>query len=274
MLFNTKKTLIIGHRGCRGLMPENTVPSFIKAIQLQVDAIELDVVITHDKKVLISHEPWLNHQICYDENGNELTEAQAEKVNLYLLDYEKIKKFDCGTKAHPEFAEQQKLKAEKPLLDEMIIQVKNYCKQHQLNMPFFCIEIKSDETLYGISQPEPDEFVALVMQVLKQHLNASQYLIQSFDLNILKAVDQKFPEVVLSALNETIEDASAFFTKLGFHTPCYSPYFGFINDEMMQYCKERKMEVLAWTVNNESEARKLKAIGVKGIITDYPDRIG
>lgn len=265
--------MIIGHRGCRGLMPENTFEGFLKAVDVGVDALELDVVITSDKKVLISHEPWLNHEICLDANGNEMNTAQASGLNLYLLSYEQIKKFDCGTKINPEFPEQKKMKATKPLLEDMLIQLKEYCSQKNIPLPVVCIEIKSDEKFYSKSQPPPDEFISLVMETVSKQLTSSQYLIQSFDMNILKILHEKYPEVTLSALNETVENTEMFFDKLGFITPYYSPYYIFVNESMIEFCSNHGIEILAWTVNNETDAALLKSKGVRGIITDYPDRI-
>lgn len=272
-MFEEKKMVSIGHRGCRGLMPENTIASFIRAIELNADALELDVVITGDKKVLISHEPWINSKICLDKNGNTIAPEIGEKINLYHLSYEEIKKFDCGLKIHPDFPEQHKLKAVKPLLDEMLLAVKEHCRMKNMSLPVFIVEIKSDEKEYDIRQPDPHEFVARVMETLSLHLTSSHYLIQSFDRNILKVVHEKYSEVMMSALNESVSNTSDFFKILEFLTPYYSPQFEFVNNETMRFCRERGIEVFAWTVNNKSDAAKLTSLGVKGIITDYPDRI-
>src|SRR3972149_2846181 len=77
-----KKTDIQGHRGCRGLMPENTIPGFIKAIELGVSTLEMDVVISKDKKVVVSHEPFLSHEICLTPEGEEIPEEEEKAYNL------------------------------------------------------------------------------------------------------------------------------------------------------------------------------------------------
>ena len=273
MIFPSDKTIIIGHRGCRGLIPENTIEGFLRAVDVGVDALELDVVITGDHQVLISHEPWLNNEICLDANGNEMSTAQATGINLFQLSYEQIKKFDCGLRVNPEFPEQKKMKATKPLLEDMLIQLKEYCSQKNIPLPVVCIEIKSDEKLYGKFQPQPDELVSLVVETVSKQLTSSQYLIQSFDLNILKILYEKYPEAKLSALNETVENTEMFFDKLGFITLYYSPYYIFIDESAIEFCSRHGIKILAWTVNNETDAALLKSKGVRGIITDYPDRI-
>ena len=111
---------IQGHRGCRGLLPENTLPAFIKAMELGVTTVEMDVAITKDKLVVVSHEPWMNHEICSDKNGNEINRADEMGYNIYQMNYDEVKQFDCGSKTHPRFLYQQKIKTYKPLLSEVI----------------------------------------------------------------------------------------------------------------------------------------------------------
>src|SRR5688572_30745143 len=74
-----------GHRGARGLFPENTIPGFLHAIDMGVTTIELDVVITKDKEVVVSHEPWMSASICLDSTGNEFPSKNEKKFNIYQL---------------------------------------------------------------------------------------------------------------------------------------------------------------------------------------------
>src|SRR6218665_3230775 len=76
-----------GHRGCRGLMPENTVPAMIKALQLGVNTLELDVVISEDKKVLVSHDTYMSAEIALRPDGTTMTTEEAKQVNLFRLPY-------------------------------------------------------------------------------------------------------------------------------------------------------------------------------------------
>ena len=92
-----------GHRGCRGLMPENTIPAFLKAIDLGVPVLELDVVISEDKKVVVSHEAYFNHIISTGPDGLEITKDNQKSHILYYLPYATIKKYDVGQKNHPSF---------------------------------------------------------------------------------------------------------------------------------------------------------------------------
>ena len=122
-LMNCNEPKIIdiqGHRGCRGLMPENTMEAFKKAIELGVQTLELDVVVSKDNTVIVSHEPFMNSVICLDINGLEIPKTDEEKYNLYQMTFDSIKQFDCGTKHHPRFPNQQKIKTYKPALSEVI----------------------------------------------------------------------------------------------------------------------------------------------------------
>src|SRR5688572_27304061 len=105
-----------GHRGCRGLMPENTIPAMIHALDLGVTTLEMDVVITKDKKVILSHEPWFGQEITTKPDGSFMKDREERKFNIYWMNYEETKAFDVGMKPHPRFPKQQKIKVTKPLL--------------------------------------------------------------------------------------------------------------------------------------------------------------
>ena len=115
---------IQGHRGCRGLMPENTIPAMITAIDLGVTTLELDVVVTKDKKVIVSHEPWFGRDITTKPDGSYMGEREEKRFNIYWMTYEQTRTFDVGIKPHPRFPQQQKMKVTKPLLTEVIDSVR------------------------------------------------------------------------------------------------------------------------------------------------------
>ncbi len=267
----TKNIIVQGHRGCRGLMPENTIPAFLHALKLGVFVLEMDVVITADRQVVVSHEPWLNHEICLNERGQEMDSTVGRNYNIFAHTYSELSQIDCGSKIHPRFPRQLKFKTHKPLLEDVLVACVNYCRENNLQAPRFNIELKSEEELYGIYQPFPKEFVELVMQVIQRHLTPKEYFLQSFDFNILRNIHDSFPEVSLATLTETVPSAQANFDSLGFITPIFSPYFVFVDDVMVHYCKMNNVALIPWTVNTVQDFLKLKHAGVDGIITDYPD---
>src|SRR5687767_8397177 len=109
-----------GHRGCRGLMPENTIAGMIHAFGMGVTTLELDVVITKDKQVVLSHEPWFGEDITTKPDGTYMGPREERTYNIYWMTYEQVKTFDVGMKPHPRFPQQQKIKAVKPLLKDLI----------------------------------------------------------------------------------------------------------------------------------------------------------
>src|SRR6186997_3269660 len=80
-----------GHRGCRGLMPENTIPAMLHALGLGVTTLEMDVVITKDKKVILSHDPWFAQEITTLPDGTYMGEREERKFNIYWMTYEEVK---------------------------------------------------------------------------------------------------------------------------------------------------------------------------------------
>ena len=153
---------IQGHRGCRGLYPENSLPAFSKAIALGVHTLELDVVISKDHKVVVSHEPYMNHEIALDVYGNAISQDNELNHNLYQMSYDNIKRYDCGSKVHPRFPEQKKLNVYKPLLEEVI----DLADELTNKTIRYNIEIKSLPEYDGIYSPPVEEFVQLVIEVI------------------------------------------------------------------------------------------------------------
>src|SRR5262245_50626096 len=98
LLAQTSSTFEIeGHRGARGWVPENTIPSFTKALEMGATTLELDVVISKDRKVVVSHDHWFSSVISLDKNGNRIPEDKQREHNLYQMDYAEIKLYDVGS---------------------------------------------------------------------------------------------------------------------------------------------------------------------------------
>lgn len=264
-----------GHRGCRGLMPENTIPAFLKALDLGVTTLELDVVISKDKQVVVSHEPYFNPEISLDPSGKAL--SKENKSNLYLLDYQIIKQYDCGSIGNPNFPEQQKIKVHKPLLSEVFEAVKKHCEQFKIKQPSFNIEIKSEEKEYDISQPQPSVFSELVYPIITKYVSPESITLQSFDFNVLKYWHQqiqnkKYKKIKLAALVANLNGIDKNLQDLGFIPDIYSPYFKLIDAEKVDYLHQKGIHVIPWTVNETNDMKNVRAMGVDGLITDYPNR--
>lgn len=268
---------IEGHRGARGLVPENTIPSFKKAIDLGAHVIELDVVISKDKQVVVSHDTYFNPEITTDPKGEFVT--KETQGNLYTLDYKEIKKYDVGLRGNKGFPEQEKMKVYKPLLKDMIREIEKYTKQKGLPAVKYNVEIKSNEKEIGKSQPDYAEFSDLVYKILVKELPLERVNMQSFDYNMLKywhAQMQagKYKKVAMAVLIEprANNDVQVNIDKLGFKPDIWSPYFTQVNAERVKQLHDLGIRVIPWTVNKREEMEKVKAVGCDGVITDYPDR--
>ena len=259
-----------GHRGTRGLMPENTIQAMKKALDIGVETLELDVIISKDKQVVVSHDPYMSADITTKPDGTPVTADEQKSINLYQLTYDQIKKYDVGSKKHPQFPEQQNFRAYKPLLAELIDSVDAYAKAKKLPMPRYNIEIKMSPQTDSVYNPGPAEFVRLVMPICQQKLG-NRYNIQSFDARPLQLIHKQYPSVTLAYLTANPKTVAENLTALGFTPNIYSPYYKTVTNETVTFCHDKKMQIIPWTVNTKPEIESLVKLGVDGIITDYPN---
>ena len=132
-----------GHRGARGLRPENTIPAFLIALDSGVTTLEMDLCITKDGKVVVSHEPFMSADICLDEVCAEIKRTDEEQFNIFEMTYEQVLKFDCGSKGNDRFPEQIKSSQTKPLLRDVIIAAEDHIKSFTRYEVDYNLEIKS-----------------------------------------------------------------------------------------------------------------------------------
>lgn len=262
-----------GHRGCRGLMPENTVPAMLKALDLNVTTLELDVVITKDKQVILSHEQWFGQEITTKPDGTYMGAREERKFNIYWMTYAETKTFDVGMKPHPRFPQQQKIKVTKPLLADVIDSVNTAMMTRRRPFPYYNIETKTNPEFDGVFNPKPEEFVELLMAVIKEKGIEDRTIIQSFDFRTLQYLHIHYPTIKTAMLIEDVDKRSLAvqLKALGFTPTIYSPAYQLVNAELIKKCHVKKIKVIPWTVNDKETIDKLKAMGVDGIISDYPN---
>ena len=262
-----------GHRGCRGLMPENTIPAMKTALDLGVTTLEMDIVFTKDKQAVLSHEPFFNHEITTKPDGSFVTEAEEKSLNIYGMSYEEVKKYDVGMKPHPRFKHQQKLKVYKPLLSDLLDSVQQYMMTTKRAMPYFNIETKTDPATDNIYHPSPGEFVEELMKVIYLKRMEDRIIIQSFDFRTLRYLHKKYPLIKTAALIEDFDERGIKdqLKSLGFIPTVYSPEHKLVTDELIKKCHGEGIKIIPWTVNDKDTIERLKKMGVDGIITDYPN---
>lgn len=259
-----------GHRGARGLMPENTIPAMIKALDLGVTTLELDLAVTNDGVIIVSHEPWMNPLICQTPDGSQIPVGDQGN-NIYKMNFSEVLKYDCGSKTHQGFPKQVNFNAVKPKLVDLFYAVEKYVKDFGLPQPHYNIEIKSQPDGDGIYHPAPQDFSDKVFQLINGRIDWERINIQSFDFRVLQYYHKTYPDVVLAVLVEDASKSLEQIEELGFQPKIYSPYFPKLTSETVAALHEKGMKVIPWTVNTTEQMAILLDLGVDGIITDYPN---
>lgn len=267
------KFSIEGHRGARGYLPENTIAAFKKGLDLGADTLELDVVISKDRKVVVSHEPWFNSVISLDPSGNRIPADKQKDNNIYKLNYSEVKLFDVGSIGNKDFPQQERMKAIKPLLSDVFRELNAYAKSKKLPPPRINVEIKTEgEAGDEVFHPAPAAFAKLVYDEIKKGKMLKHVIVQSFDVRPLQEIrklDAKLPIAILVGGTDGIEERLA---KLGFQPDTYSPHYGLVSAALAAECRRRGIKLIPWTVNEIADLERMKQYNLDGIITDYPDR--
>lgn len=264
-----------GHRGARGLLPENTIPSFLIAVDHGVDTIELDLVVTKDRKLLVSHEPFFNHLISSKPDGTPVTEEEQTNFNIYEMTYEETTTFDVGIRGHELFPHQQPTSVQKPLFKDAVRAVEEYVSEKNLKPVSYNIETKSDPEQYGTMFPQPDEFARILAEELSDLDHEfdlhKRVTIQSFDPATLIEYRKLNPEIAQAILVNSDEPMENFLGILGYTPEVWSPNYRLVTNRMVEQAHDYGMRVIPWTINTVDEMRFQLDMGVDGIITDYPD---
>jgi len=282
---------IEAHRGGRALFPENTLVSFANALSMGVDTLELDIGVTRDDEIVISHERGLNPDLARGADGSYVAPPGTPFVQLRL---DEVKKFDVGqirpdSAYAAQFPEQQAMPGTKiPTLKELIDLVRRSGDRHvRLN-----IETKIDPN-HPDESPEPARFVALLLDLVRAEKFEDRIMVQSFDWRTLQLMQRLAPEIPTVYLTQqagrepTISlDKSTVWTA-GFSPAdhgkslprtikaaggaIWSPYFGDVTPELISQSHAIGLKVVVWTVNKPADMARLIEMGVDGIISDRPD---
>jgi glycerophosphoryl diester phosphodiesterase len=257
-----------GHRGARARFPENTLPAFEYATKLGVDFLEMDIAITKDRHLVISHDPHISSIICLDPQRKIIKEEPL----IFSLTLAQVKSYDCGTLKNPRFPDQHPVPGtKKPTLDEVfqLIQKMEAAKNPNAKRIKFNIETKifADHPEYTVG---PEEFVNLLLAKIKEFHMLSRVVIQSFDYRTLALVRKLEPRVPLSALTE---DPKASMVEIAKATSAeiISPDFSLLTKEKVAELQTLRVRVLPWTLDTVEDWKNLIEMKVDGIITDDPE---
>lgn len=263
---------IQGHRGARGNLPENSIPAMLYAIDAGVSTLELDVVVTADSQIVVSHEPWMSSTICLYPDGQPISAEEDMSLNIFKMTLEEVQSFDCGSVIHPQFPEQNPIEVNKPLLSDLLDACEQFVEKDNMKAVNYNIEIKSHPDGDGLYHPTIDVFSELVIKVIDSSIPKYRYNIQSFDVRTLQYIHKTHPDITLSYLIGDMggKPLSALVDDLGFVPPIISPYYPLVDQTFMDEAVNLGTSVIPWTVNDKDIMKNLVSIGVDGIITDYP----
>ncbi len=263
---------IEGHRGARGLLPENTIPSFLKALEYGVETIELDLAVSADRKLVVTHEPWFSHVISLAPDGGRISEEKEKEHNIFKMKYALVKRYDVGSLGNAGFPEQRKMKTHKPLLADVFEAVAEYERKNKLKPVRYNIEIKANPIWDNAFTPPPAEFAKLVYDEILRHKMENRVIVQSFDVRPLQELKKMPVRLPLALLVMNKDGFEKNLEKLGFDPDTYSPHFSLVDEELVRSVRARNMKIVPWTVNETADLERMKKFDLDGIITDYPDR--
>jgi glycerophosphoryl diester phosphodiesterase len=248
-----RKILVHGHRGARARRPENTLPAFRYAIQAGVDALEMDMAVTKDNVIVISHDPILRPPVC--------TGKQPSAI-IHELTLKEVEEWDCGAKQNPAFPLQEPVPGTRmPTLDDVF----RLANQGSFD---YNIETKSFPDRPELT-PEPAEFVRMVLAKIREYHLEKRVILQSFDFRTLLAMKKLAPEIRLSALTE--KDARSF-PQIAAEAKAdiISPHYSLVTPEKVKEAHAAGLQVVPWTANSPTEWDALIAAHVDAIISDNP----
>jgi len=247
--------LVHGHRGARAMRPENTLPAFEYAIAQGADVLELDMAVTMDGVVVISHDPHLSRTICQGPDFGETA--------IHKLTFQQVRQWDCGALKNPGFPKQQPVPGTKmPTLEEVFDLAAASGVQ-------FNIETKIDPRTPDLA-PDPATFARIVVDLVRKHGMERRVIVQSFDFRTLKEVRKLAPQLRLSALYagkpKPFTDIAREAGVEGRSVEIVSPQF----HEQVSTAHAAGIQVVPWTANTPEQWRALADAGVDAIISDDP----
>ncbi|HEX3877095.1 MAG TPA: glycerophosphodiester phosphodiesterase [Bryobacteraceae bacterium] len=248
------RILVHGHRGARARRPENTIPAFEYAISQGVDALEMDMAVTKDNVIVISHDPILEPPVCT---------GPSPKAVIHQLTLAEVRQWDCGAVRNPRFETQQTVPGTRmPTLDDVF-------KLATHGKFLYNIETKSfpDHPEYT---PSPEEFSRMVLAKIREYHLDDRVILQSFDFRTLVAMRKLAPSVRLSALVENDQRDFPTISAAAAKAEIVSPEFHLVTPEKVAAAHRAGLQVVPWTANSPADWDKLIDAKVDAIISDDP----
>ncbi len=286
-----------GHRGARGLAPENTLAAFRTALAIGVTTLETDLALTRDDVLVLSHEPRVYSALTRSSDGRWLAEDGAM---IFSLNSSELAQYDIGRlnpahKYSATWTEQKGVDGERIPTLQQLFDLARDARSPGGRPVRFNIETKITPTS-GDTTPDPSRYARAVVDAARAAKMSERVTVQSFDWRTLREVKKLAPELSTSCLtidsanlNTVLPDASGaspwhaglkrvehggslarMVRAAGCET--WAVFWRNVTPEMVAEAHSEKLKIIPWTVNDAAEIERLAALGVDGIITDYPDR--
>ena len=276
---------IYGHRGARGVLPENTLESFKYLFENNIRAYETDILISKDNIPVITHDFKLDPSYTKDVNGNWI---EDENIKIIDLTYEEILKYDVGTlnklsRYGRKFINQKSLDNQKiPKLSDLL----KLSSDNEFDDLLINLEIKSTPIEEGLT-PSPEEMVKIVIDEVGRSNLSDKIIYSSFDWRVLREIKERDPKIprahLTSGAKGKIYDKSPWLDFTPLHSEvdlpklikalggsAWHPNYKDVNKEIIEISRNEGLPVNVWTVNKEQDMLRMIDYGVDGIMTDYP----
>ena len=261
---SAETVLVHGHRGSRATRTENTLPAFEFAIAHGADVLELDLAVTKDNVLVVSHDPTIPDPAHPDGPGQRICIGPKVGVPIHTLTLLEIKQYDCGTKKNPVYPDQVAFPGTRiPTFDEVL----DLAPRGKFE---FNVETKIFPDKPGLT-PSPEVFTKLVLDAIRRHHLESRVILQSFDFRTLRVMKKLDPSIRRSALIETLA-AGQDFVSVCRDADCniISPLFRLVTPDRVAAAHAAGIQVVPWTADKPEDWKKLVDAKVDAIISDDP----
>lgn len=262
------------HRGGAGLMPENTIEAMKHALDMGVNTLELDLQISQDGQIVVSHDPYFHHRYAIRPDGTHILQDDPKEY-IYTMPYSEVARYDVGSRPSEVWPDKACIKTVKPLASDLIDFVENYTEENGMSPVRYNIEIKSkDAAGEGQNWPTYDRFVSECCKLLHSKHLGDRLVVQSFDVRALNYMHEKYPEFILSYLVDAkAGEFDTFMAKLKFTPQWLSPHHSITDEALVAKCREKGIRIVPWTVDKPDDIRRILDLKVEAIISNYPDRV-
>lgn len=265
------------HRGGMGLFPEESLEAMLNAVDLGVNTLEMDLCVTQDKKVILSHDKYFSHRFTTRPDGTPVMEGEPREY-FWHMPYDSVARYDVGLRQNPDMPEQQTVATPKRLLADVVAAVEAYTEERGLAPMHYNIEIKCDPDqaggIEGRDWPEYHEFVDICIAALDALNLGDRLIIQTFDTRSLNYINERYPGHHLSYLvgggSGTYEQIMG---RLNFMPEWFSPAWTIMDQNMVDHAHADGMKIVTWTVDEKEQMRRVIDMGVEAVISNYPNRL-